>query len=611
MEKICPNCGFKASEITPVCPNCGFKWAEKEDPSTGAPIGDEQLGRENDDIRWSDYKHVSIGEMEEHFGEAHRDPEEKNKTTSRVTGFQPKDEAVDEDPEDTSVFSHKQTADPVTSETTDEQTAEMLAAHDAEILSAYIRRHKGELDESAEAEDADQVAPANTKDTTAQQLTPPDAEAEIEKQNEAKVQDPTSPIAETQRIDTEETVPQQSVPAVEATNDSNSAKGSPAPKKKSKRIVYLAAAVCLIAAGGGWLYYQQQQTAAQEAQEAQEAKAAQDTAELDQIESALNDMYTSQAHVYLNSDVTADSVEALQEQLDAFKESDRYQDLSAEAAALSDKIAALDEINAYFTDPAVVEDQLNQVSLKEATAVSMSKRAKNDDFDTLINQAITMGQSQYQEIQEVQNAVKSMTALIKDGEVPDSVTRSNYNDLVKKVQALPIDSEVTALTEALKTVDTSLTKRETAEKAAAEKAAAEQAAATEAAQSASNSTAQSSSEEDYILSPNTPTNTNNQPIIPARQSDLADTNNSAWNWGDGVKEKIIATAIARGYVVEGGYTFERVRIVDGEGYYNFYATNAQGSLLKGTGDAALPMYLFTVNAKTGYFRGNGNDHTVR
>ncbi len=26
--------------------------------------------------------------------------------------------------------------------------------------------------------------------------------------------------------------------------------------------------------------------------------------------------------------------------------------------------------------------------------------------------------------------------------------------------------------------------------------------------------------------------------------------------------------------------FERVRIVNGEGYYNFYATNAQGSLFK-------------------------------
>ena len=47
-----------------------------------------------------------------------------------------------------------------------------------------------------------------------------------------------------------------------------------------------------------------------------------------------------------------------------------------------------------------------------------------------------------------------------------------------------------------------------------------------------------------------------------------------------VSRKIIATAIARGYVVDGGYTFERVRIVNGEGYYNFYATNAQAACLK-------------------------------
>ncbi|OTN77139.1 hypothetical protein A5886_002219 [Enterococcus sp. 8G7_MSG3316] len=607
MEKICPNCGFQASEITPVCPNCGCKWAEIEDTSTDALTGDQPLGNENDDIRWSDYKHVSIGEMEEQFGESHRDPNEKNKTTTRVTGFQSKEDVSEEDA-GTPLFARKQTEEDTsetseTSETTEAQTeAEQLAAHDAEILSAYIRRHKGEEDlDSMDAEPADQQADIAE-----------DAKSAVKDEPEESDQATSTKAAST--LPTEAPTAEPVAPVTD-TRDSQATDTATAPKKKSKKIVYLAAAVCLIAAGGGWVYYQQQQTAAQEAQ------IAQDTADLDQIEQALNAMYSDQDHVYLNSDVTAESVEALQQQLTAFKDNDRYQDLATEADTIADKIAALKEINGYFAEPAVVEDQLNQVSLKEAAAISMAKRDEKDGFDTLVNQAITMGQTEYQEIQEVQNAVKSMTALIKDGEAPDSITRSNYNELMKKVQALPIESEVTTLSDSLKTVDTSLTKRETAEKAAAEKAAAEKAAAekaaaeaaasAQAAQSASSSTTQNASEDEYVLSPNTPTNTNNQPIIPARQSDLADTTNSAWNWADGVKEKIIATAIARGYVVEGGYTFERVRIVDGEGYYNFYATNAEGSLLKGTGDSALPMYLFTVNAKTGYFRGNGNDHTVR
>lgn len=93
-----------------------------------------------------------------------------------------------------------------------------------------------------------------------------------------------------------------------------------------------------------------------------------------------------------------------------------------------------------------------------------------------------------------------------------------------------------------------MTKRETAtQQAAAQQQAAQeaaQAAASEnnASASSSGSTsaatpAQSTSEEEYVLSPNTPTNTNNQPIIPARQSDLNDVNNSAWVWADGVQEK--------------------------------------------------------------------------
>ncbi|MBM9834143.1 hypothetical protein IAG15_23745, partial [Enterococcus faecalis] len=86
------------------------------------------------------------------------------------------------------------------------------------------------------------------------------------------------------------------------------------------------------------------------------------------------------------------------------------------------------------------------VSLKEAAAVTMAKRENGDAFDELINQAIDMGQKEFSAIEEVQNAVKSMVALSGDGEAPASVTRENYSALMKKVQALPIDSLVESLT---------------------------------------------------------------------------------------------------------------------------------------------------------------------
>lgn len=70
--------------------------------------------------------------------------------------------------------------------------------------------------------------------------------------------------------------------------------------------------------------------------------------------------------------------------------------------------------------------------MKEAAAVTMAKRENGDAFDELINQAIDMGQKEFSAIEEVQNAVKSMVALSGDGEAPASVTRENYNALMKK-----------------------------------------------------------------------------------------------------------------------------------------------------------------------------------
>ena len=77
-------------------------------------------------------------------------------------------------------------------------------------------------------------------------------------------------------------------------------------------------------------------------------------------------------------------------------------------------------------------------------------------------------------------------------------------------------------------------------------------------------------------------------------------------WAPGVKEKVLDTVIARGYVVPGGYSLEPAKIVNGEGYYNLYATNNQSKLLEGTTEKNVHMYLVTINAKTGWFKGNAS-----
>ena len=83
-------------------------------------------------------------------------------------------------------------------------------------------------------------------------------------------------------------------------------------------------------------------------------------------------------------------------------------------------------------------------------------------------------------------------------------------------------------------------------------------------------------------------------------------NNPGWAWAPGVYDRVINTVISRGYVVSGGFYLQPARIENGEGYYHLYATSNQSSLLSGMSESAMPFYLVTINAKTGYFRGNGN-----
>lgn len=82
--------------------------------------------------------------------------------------------------------------------------------------------------------------------------------------------------------------------------------------------------------------------------------------------------------------------------------------------------------------------------------------------------------------------------------------------------------------------------------------------------------------------------------VAYNQSAIDDSNNSAWDFADGVLEQILATSRSRGYITGDQYILERVNIVNGNGYYNLYKSD-------GT-------YLFTLNCKTGYFVGNGAGH---
>lgn len=78
--------------------------------------------------------------------------------------------------------------------------------------------------------------------------------------------------------------------------------------------------------------------------------------------------------------------------------------------------------------------------------------------------------------------------------------------------------------------------------------------------------------------------------VPYNEAAIADAGNAAWNFAPGVLETVVSKAQARGNISGNNYILERVNIVNGNGYYNMFKPD-------GT-------YLFSINAKTGYFVGN-------
>ena len=82
--------------------------------------------------------------------------------------------------------------------------------------------------------------------------------------------------------------------------------------------------------------------------------------------------------------------------------------------------------------------------------------------------------------------------------------------------------------------------------------------------------------------------------VPYNQAALDDVYNPAWTFNPGVLEKILKIARERGHIIGDQYILERVNIIKGNGYYNLFKPD-------GT-------YLFSINAKTGYFVGNGKGH---
>lgn len=656
MINKCPHCGFEPLEGKMVCPRCG---EEIKENIAGKLATIKENNRENNDsVKWSDFKDVSIGSvMEESLNEAtkeddladvnpiladyikkHKDDYEEDESTPAVkqtkaedkdekiiagneeakeelSNFQSKNEEIDESKKDSRTY-EKDTApseepneeqSEAPSEALNEEPSEESQKEAKTISETTVSKAASVTKKTTTATDEIKVATSKDEETEADHMLPKSTLPTKEQTDvdQDKKEDAVLP-SEASKIP-KETEKNEIDPA--ALNDNNKPTTSKAPKKKWPYV--LLAAVLVL--GGGVGYYGYDQSVKATAQKEQQQIEKQETV----IQNQLADFYTDKQQQFVKADKTSDELTDLTAQVKELTQKasntetkDRAHHLTNEIGRIKEKIATVTRVNNLFESPIISGDQVKKDIAIKGDAINVEVLTAEDEFAKTINGVISEAKSQFNDLTSAQKAVAVVYA---DNKVKDKATRTQYQAAQKAVAKLVDGNQKQTLVANLKKVDAELGKEE----AAAAKKKQEQAeaeAAANAAKKAQSTTSSQNSQAGSLpaeASPNMRPNTDNAPIMATNPSAVADSANPAWVWNSGIQEKVIQTCIDRGYIVAGGYYLEPVTIENGEGYYNLYATNTQSSLLKGISAKALPYYIVTINCKTGYFRGNGNDHTIR
>ena len=670
MTKKCPKCRNEFDAELTTCPTCGYSLTDttvdkEEAETTSTNIDFETQENEqhedqlNENIEWSELKDMSLGHVMELFGES---PEEESNDDKKEESIE--DNLIVSDSEDVSDSeavlqegASEETHDsveetiPATEAMPTHSTEEKLATDEAvnleetteetttveaetaevsktvkseeealteisgtevisttseeeifsqppiedqdvtpnETLQAYIQAHRAdtEMSENPSEETAETQELENSGEAV---LTQAETPTESISDSEEGLTSAASLEAPSEADATEEKVSDSGV--IPPMNETGNAQPAPAPKKPSKKVVFVALAVVLLAGGSAWAYHDQTQKAA-----AQEAAAL--TKKTDTLKDELAAFYTTKEQVFIKPDMVTVSPEKLSKQVAEIKDSEEYSQLNKQIQTLKVKQQTIQQINQLFEAPIVNGNELKPAILAADQPISVKKLTGNDPFDQLMNQAIDQANQQYNQLQKAKKAVE---VIYKDGKTTNQLNRDTYQAAKAEVDKVTSDKLKKELVKQVTTADQALTKVEEEQKRIAEEQA-KQAAAAKKEDAKKEETAKT--EANGYTAPNSD-GVYTSPLYAPDAADIADSSNPAWTWAPGVKEKVLDTVIARGYVVPGGYSLEPAKIVNGEGYYNLYATNNQSKLLEGTTEKNVHMYLVTINAKTGWFKGNAS-----
>ena len=415
------------------------------------------------------------------------------------------------------------------------------------ILDKYVKQHRDEIEADKFATrqyKKEELVETQSLDDLIQEMREAVEESEAYSEEVPSSEDILPPLPlddEEQDLDPlllEDENPTEMTEEVEEKQSLSRLEQEDSEKKSKKGFVLTALAlVSVIICVSAYYVYRQVNRSTKEIQTSQSTTANQ--SDVDDFNTLYDAFYTDSNKTALKNS-QFDKLSQLKTLLDKLEGSREHTLAKSKYDSLATQIKAIQDVNAQFEKPAIVDGVLDTNAKAKSDAKFTDIKTGNTELDKVLDKAISLGKSQ------------------------QTSTSSSSSSQTSSSSSSQASSNTTSET------------------------------SPSSSNAASNETRSTRSEVNMGVSSAGVAVQRSASRVAYNQSAIDDSNNSAWDFADGVLEQILATSRSRGYITGDQYILERVNIVNGNGYYNLYKPD-------GT-------YLFTLNCKTGYFVGNGSGH---
>ncbi|NIB79545.1 Holliday junction resolvase [Streptococcus pseudopneumoniae] len=415
------------------------------------------------------------------------------------------------------------------------------------ILDKYVKQHKDEIEADKFATrqyKKEELVETHSLDDLIQEMREAVEESEASSEEVPSSEDILPPLPlddEEQGLDPlllEDETPTEMTEEVEEEQNLSRLDQEDSEKKSKKGFVLTALAlVSVIICVSAYYVYRQVNRSTKEIETSQSTTANQ--SDVDDFNTLYDAFYTDSNKTALKNS-QFDKLTQLKTLLDKLEGSREHTLAKSKYDSLATQIKAIQDVNAQFEKPAIVDGVLDTNAKAKSDAKFTDIKTGNTELDKVLDKAISLGKSQ-----------QTSTSSSSSSETSSSSTSQTSSNTTSETS--PSSSNA-----------------------------------------ASNETRSSRSKVNMGVSSAGVAVQRSASRVAYNQSAIDDSNNSAWDFADGVLEQILATSRSRGYITGDQYILERVNIVNSNGYYNLYKPD-------GT-------YLFTLNCKTGYFVGNGAGH---